>query len=309
VARERGQYGQARAHHEESLGLWRGLGDEHEAARSLNYLAFVAWLQERYAETEELCGPSLATLRRLGDAEGVTWALINLGSAALYGGNPGRAEALLEEGLATARRAGYREGVAWCLGQLGASARRYGDHAGAESLLREALGVHRELGDRWRVASAIENLAETAQARGMPERAARLFGAAEALRARLCAPVPPAERTDHDHGLREARADLGGERFEGAMAVGRAMRLEDAVALGMRETPDPRTDASSRHGLSAREVEVLGLVAEGLTDQEVADALYLSPRTVGQHLRNVYRKLGVNSRTAATRQAIGRGLI
>jgi len=50
-------------------------------------------------------------------------------------------------------------------------------------------------------------------------------------------------------------------------------------------------------------------VAEGLTDQEVAGALYLSPRTVGQHLRNVYRKLGVRSRTAATRAAIGRGLI
>ena len=61
--------------------------------------------------------------------------------------------------------------------------------------------------------------------------------------------------------------------------------------------------------MSAREAEVLGLVAEGLTDQEVAQRLYLSPRTVGQHLRSVYRKLGVRSRTAATREAIERGLI
>ncbi len=61
--------------------------------------------------------------------------------------------------------------------------------------------------------------------------------------------------------------------------------------------------------LSVREAEVLGLVAEGLTDQEVADKLYLSPRTVGQHLRSVYRKLGVRSRAAATRAAIEKNLI
>jgi len=81
------------------------------------------------------------------------------------------------------------------------------------------------------------------------------------------------------------------------------------MALAMRGTPDKRKANCTRHGLSAREVEVLGLVAEGLTDQEVAGALYLSPRTVGQHLRNVYRKLGVSCRTATTREAIGRGLI
>jgi DNA-binding CsgD family transcriptional regulator len=61
--------------------------------------------------------------------------------------------------------------------------------------------------------------------------------------------------------------------------------------------------------LSAREVEVLGLVAEGLTDQEVAQRLFLSPRTVGRHLTSVYHKLGVGSRTAASRVATERGLI
>jgi len=239
VARERGRYGRAEAYHEESLALWRGLGDEHEVARSLNYLGFVAWLQGRYGRATDLCGPSLATFRRLGDPEGVTWALINLGSAALYGGEPGRAEPLLEEGLLTARQAGYREGVAWCLGQLGAAARRYGDHAGAEGLLREALRVHREIGDRWRIASAIENLAGPALARGLPERAARLFGAAGTLRRQLSAPIPPAERADRDAGLRAARADLDEARFERELAAGRAMGLEEATTLAMRHAPDP----------------------------------------------------------------------
>ncbi len=61
-------------------------------------------------------------------------------------------------------------------------------------------------------------------------------------------------------------------------------------------------------GLSVREVEVLRLVAQGMTDAEAAERLFLSPRTVGQHLRSIYNKLGVSSRTAATRFAVEHGL-
>src|SRR5262249_11162526 len=61
-------------------------------------------------------------------------------------------------------------------------------------------------------------------------------------------------------------------------------------------------------GLSAREVEVLGLVAAGLTNPQVAERLFLSPRTVDQHLRSIYNKIGTSSRTTATRFAIEHGL-
>jgi DNA-binding CsgD family transcriptional regulator len=61
--------------------------------------------------------------------------------------------------------------------------------------------------------------------------------------------------------------------------------------------------------LSARQVEVLRLVADGLTDAEVAARLSISPRTVGQHLRSVYNKLGVPSRAAATRFAVEHKLV
>jgi DNA-binding NarL/FixJ family response regulator len=84
------------------------------------------------------------------------------------------------------------------------------------------------------------------------------------------------------------------------------MTLEAAFSRALEPDISPATTSTV---LSTREAEVLGLVAEGLTDQEVAQRLYLSPRTVGQHLRSVYRKLGVKSRTAASRAAIERGLI
>ena len=69
-----------------------------------------------------------------------------------------------------------------------------------------------------------------------------------------------------------------------------------------------RSDVEATEGLTARELEVLALVAEGRTDAEVADTLVLSIRTVNAHLRSIYRKLDVHSRTAATRYALDHGL-
>ncbi|MBA2714862.1 MAG: tetratricopeptide repeat protein, partial [Rubrobacteraceae bacterium] len=232
VARERRIYAEAEAYHKESLTLWRALGDKGGAARSINSLGFAAWLQEKYDRAVKLCIESLKEFRHLGDVQGIVWALINLGSAALYGGNLGRAKALLEEILGSAalcggnlsqaevllreslersRRLGYREGIAWSCNQLGVAAYQRGDYEGAEALLRESLGVHRDLGDRWRMSSVLEGLAEAACVQGHLERASRLFGAAEALRETIDAPIPPCERADHDRNVSVARAGLGEE--------------------------------------------------------------------------------------------------
>ena len=86
------------------------------------------------------------------------------------------------------------------------------------------------------------------------------------------------------------------------------MTPEQAVEYALEPSPaTPRLKNTAQ--LSEREVEVLGLVAEGLTDAEVAERLYLSPRTVNHHLSSIYRKLGVPSRAAAAKEASKRGLI
>jgi DNA-binding CsgD family transcriptional regulator len=107
--------------------------------------------------------------------------------------------------------------------------------------------------------------------------------------------------------LSSLRSHLDEAAFEEMWLEGRAMTPREAIeyALGTEETAP--TALSSL--LSEREAEILVLVAEGLTNPQVAERLYLSPRTVGQHLRSIYRKLGVPSRAAAVREAVERGLI
>ena len=75
--------------------------------------------------------------------------------------------------------------------------------------------------------------------------------------------------------------------------------------------PEQPTPSTPEHqaGLTSREVEVLGLVATGMTNPQVVHRLFLSPRTVQRHLNSIYRKLGVSSRTAATSFALEHGLL
>jgi predicted ATPase/DNA-binding CsgD family transcriptional regulator len=306
VAREQGDYERARTLHQESLALWRELEDEHGIADALYFLGLVAWLNGENERAGELSARALAMNRASGHTAGVLSSLINLGSVALYDGDYDRATAMLDESLTISREGGFKEGVGWALHQLGVVAYRRGDLERSERLLRESLAVHKDLGDMGRVASVFEALAETAGALKQFEVSAQLFGAADALRKRIGAPVPPCERPELDRVTASVRARTGDEEFLRLRGEGGAMTLEVAFSRALEPGPPPPT---AQAVLSAREVEVLGLVAEGLTDQEVAKRLYLSPRTVGQHLSSVYRKLGVTSRTAATREATERGLI
>jgi DNA-binding NarL/FixJ family response regulator len=113
------------------------------------------------------------------------------------------------------------------------------------------------------------------------------------------------------------RAALGEEAFTAAFEAGRALTLDQALAEAEQVTvPEPAPHSPSRDpqspypaGLTDREVEVLRLVARGLTSAQVAEQLVISTVTVNTHLRNIFSKLGVNSRAAATRWAVEHGLL
>jgi DNA-binding CsgD family transcriptional regulator len=183
----------------------------------------------------------------------------------------------------------------------GEAAQRHAEHALAHaSEPRQPLALlatHRLLGE-------IDTVA------GRHEDAAQHLAASLAL-ADACA--APYERALTHLALAELRLATGrraeaGDFIDEARAIclplGAKPALARADALACRTAATRPAPATVPAGLSAREVEVLRLVAGGLTDSQVADELFLSPRTVGRHLGSIYTKLGVASRGAATRFAV-----
>jgi DNA-binding CsgD family transcriptional regulator len=245
-----------------------------------------------------------------------------LGLSYLLQRNLGRAAPLFEESAALSRESGDRTLLPLPLNDLGWVALLGGDLDRAEALHKESLALSKDLGGSHRTFVFLEGLACDAGAKGEAERAARLFGAAQALREATGFPLEPAMRALEEPYLTRARSRLEESAWTEAWEEGRAMSMEAAIEYALSEE-EPSTFTSSaapteqlstpvsEHpaGLTPREVEVLGLVAEGLTNPQVAQKLFLSPRTVQRHLNSVYRKLGVSSRTAATRLALEHGLL
>ena len=150
-------------------------------------------------------------------------------------------------------------------------------------------------------------------AEGKIVRAARLWGAEESLLEKIedavYTYVP--DLLYHRSQVSAARTQLDEAAWAAAWNEGRVMSLEQAVeyALEKEPAPDPAVPEPYLAGLSAREAEVLRLVATGLTNVEVAEKLFLSSRTVDWHLSSIYRKLGLHSRVEATRFAAQHGLL
>jgi non-specific serine/threonine protein kinase len=148
--------------------------------------------------------------------------------------------------------------------------------------------------------------ARLALARNNPERAARLLGAAEALADALDVPllVPPPSQLRRL--VSTIQSKLGADRFAGARNAGRSLSIDEAAEASDLGDIEPATVPAN---LSARELDVLRLLATGIRDQEIADALFISVRTVEGHVARLLAKLGASSRTAAVRSAIALGIV
>jgi predicted ATPase/DNA-binding CsgD family transcriptional regulator len=283
---------------EEALAAYRRLDDEPGVGRSLETLGRVLWIQGDYVLARARLQESRAVARRLGARDIASRASQGLGWVALADGELERASALLEESLAEFRELGDRWWALRGMCGLGHVAARRGAHAAARLQFAQGLEIARELGDPMLEAACLEGFAV---AHG-PALAARLLGAAESLRERAGAAWPAFVQGDSEHSADRARRALGDERFAAEWDRGRAMGAAEILDLAPPRAPEHPA------GLTLREVEVLRLVAEGLTDAQVAERLVLSVRTVHSHVRSIYRKLGVNSRSAATGYALRQGL-
>jgi predicted ATPase/DNA-binding CsgD family transcriptional regulator len=310
MANHQGDHRAAEPLIKESLGLFRGLGDRLGTAYALSNAGFAAIGQGRHERAIALIEESVDLFLEVEEKWGASIQFCFLAVAWRDRGDHARAKQLAERGLALSREVGERQSISSALYILATLTQAERDPEHARDLFEEGLTVSAELGNEADVAHCLEGLASIAGAEGRIVCAARLWGAEEALLGKIEAAVYTyvPDHSLHQSRVAAARARLGEEAFEAAWAEGRAMNPEQAVeyALEQDATPEPEPDLA---GLSAREVEVLSLVAAGLTNAEVAGKLFISPRTVNWHLGSIYRKLGLSSRAEATRFAVEHGLL
>jgi predicted ATPase/DNA-binding CsgD family transcriptional regulator len=305
VARTTGDYDVARTTFEQALAIFRRLGDRQGVALTRNRLGLAVWFAGDVERFELLAEQSLNEFRELENAEGVGLGLLHMGIVALNRKDPAGARIRIEESLAISRDLGDRRTIAKGAYFLGDAFSGLHDHSAGRRLYEESLNLSIELGDRWVTAISLEGLARTAAATGQPEAAANLLGAADALRAATGAPRSAYWRELHEHVVFDLHARLDPDVFEAAFAAGRSLAPDQAP--GILAVPTAAEPADRPDGLTAREIEVLRLVAEGLSDAQTAERLVVSLRTVHAHLRSIYRKLDVHSRSAATRYALEHG--
>jgi predicted ATPase/transcriptional regulator with XRE-family HTH domain len=240
---QRGEHARAGPLIEEGLALWRELGDTAGIALALHTLGWIAFWQGEYGRAAALLEEALTLLRNLGHAPGSALALDSLGRVAHVQGAYGRAVALVEESLSLRRELGHRWGIANSLHNLGRLAYTQGEYRRAAALQEEGLLLSSNINARDLVADGLEGLACVAAARRLPQRAALLGGAAETLREALGIPLTPDKRADHEQAVQAIRVVLGEGAFAAAWAEGRALPLDEAIALALvaDQTPAERS--------------------------------------------------------------------
>ena len=301
---------------QELMELSRQVGwDPHAEAYVRTGLGLVATARGDFEAATRHLEESLPLLHNSGEEGMAAQAHTRLGMVLLLQGDHDKAEQRFEEGLALGRRIGDRVAICQALFNLAQLALSRADYDLAARRFSEGIISSEEMGDRVNIAFFLKGLAAVAGARGQDERSARLFSAAEGvievLGVRSTYYYHP-DSSLYERTVVAARVRLGEPAFEEARTEGRAMDFERAVKYALSEDEQAPPAASVPEypaGLTAREAEVLGLVAKGMTNAQVAQELFLSPRTVNGHLTSIYHKLGVSSRSAAVRFAVEHGLV
>ncbi len=284
--------------------LARGLGDQPEARAQ--YETALAMYRERH------------------DRYSIAYTLIQLAKLGDLGipqqpGNPddiAHAEAQCSEALTLYRELGNSRGIARALNHLAYLFYKSDRYREAAAAAGEALPLFADGGNLTEGSQCIENLADIAGATGHGELAARLYGIADFLQERLGAPMWPTYRVEYEQEVDRVRALLDPATLKAAWQSGREltdgeMIAEAIEAAALLQDAPVMSAAPETHGLTARELEVLRMLATGASNQDIADALFISVSTVKGHVQNIMRKLGLTSRTAlaafAVRQKLSTG--
>lgn len=316
VASNQGELDRAAEVFGSALERFRSHEDAGAIGRCLTDLGLVAHRRGDALRAIAYYEEALPIARETGDVAFAALLLGNLGGAWLDAGDPARGEALYAEALDQSRLLDDQFGVAVNLYNLADCLKERGAIAGAWEQYRESLVITEALGERHLASRILDRLAHLATIAGLPRPAGRLLGAAAALRTEIDDTLFPIEEASVAEAVALTRAALGDDAFQTAWDVGQALPFDRAVAEVLAIALPPAideqraaTEAQLALGLSAREVEVLHLVAVGQADKEIASALGISRHTVAKHVAALRAKLEAPSRTGAVNVAREAGLL
>ena len=277
-----------------------------DEAQSLGVLlvpaAMLSFWDGTPAEAADQADRAVELLRAESNLPGELLALVVAGVCHGVAGNGVEATARHQRCIARADEVGERHMKALAKAGLGEQELAGGHLGEATALFRESIVLKRELGDRMGIAVGLDFLGRVATAEDRGERASLLLGAAEGIWEVVGMSEtgnPFAFAPSRSDGLQQARKLMGKQRFRELFRRGARLSLDDAVRIALEENTDPGPPLapSEPSPLTRRELEVADLVAEGLSNPEIAARLVISVRTAQGHVENILRKLGFNSRS------------
>ncbi len=304
-----------------ALALAEEDGNPRLIANIMNLLGQIRWRRGDAAEGERLQRDAIATIKRVSDPLGGALFSAQIADSLIEVGELDRAEPLLQEALPIVARA-RPEALPFLQGAMGYLLLQRGDLDGAAEYLERALDYHLQPPHRLPslLAGRLVTIAGLAMRRGAHAEGARLLVASLALCNRIGITVDQQSRAELQRVGNLACAALGDERLNAEMAVGKTMSMPEILDLALavtrlRAVPLPELTMHGAApddddiGLTPREREVLALLAEGLSNPAIAEALFISERTVTTHLSRLYAKLDVSTRSEAIARAIRLGLV
>jgi non-specific serine/threonine protein kinase len=305
---------------EQSVAVWRQL-DEW---RGLAWALWLSGMVRRNSDPEaglRAAEEGLELAQRHEDRTLGNWMLWLLGELHRKCGDEAGAVELFDR-VALGRELGDSIGTSYVLRSLGQLAGRRGDYAAAADYLRERLTLSRRVEDQWALADSLEGLAWLAGAQRQAERAAHLYGAAEAVRLTHDLVLSGERRARRERRAHIAAAALGdaSSRFTAAWTAGRAMTLDQAIAYAFEEPESdaansattgayPTSTVAAVGGLTGREREVAGLVGLGLSTRQIAARLVITEGTAKVHVAHILNKLELHSRAQLAVWAVQQGLL
>jgi predicted ATPase/class 3 adenylate cyclase/DNA-binding CsgD family transcriptional regulator len=309
-----GQRGAALPLIESGLDMARRLEEPHLTARLLSARSYATEAAGDHAGAARDAAEALRLSRQAGDRLQAGTMLGNLGYYELSAGDLDAARRHLAESLDIARALNDRDRIVQHTFNLGLAECLAGSPGAARALFAESLDLARRIGLRSSTAYALIGLALAGRGEAGQGWSARLHGAADQAFADLSATPEPLEARLVDLDRQRLRAAMGTRAFDAEYAAGHTLNLAQVVAAlkptdAVAGQAEVAVSGEALSVLTPRELDVLKLVAQGLSNTDIAQRLYLSEHTVHRHLANILRKLGLSSRAAAAAWGVRTGLV